>query len=91
MVTRSIYELTHDVGRNSRLKLEDRDRLPSKVVQDMDLAMSSSSKFCVVQALTHLVIPATDGYVSASGVPGDTADPESWVIRRTERTLQRAC
>jgi len=41
--TGSFYEFTHDVGWNSSAKLEHRDRLPSKVVQDIDLTTPSSS------------------------------------------------
>jgi len=55
-----IYELTHDVGRNSSLKLEDRDRLPSKVVQDIDLTTFSSDNFSTARILAYLVIPAAD-------------------------------
>jgi len=58
--TGSIYEFTHDVGRNSSLKLEDRDRLPSKVVQDIDLTAFSSGNFSATRILAHLVIPAAD-------------------------------
>ena len=56
----SIYELTHDVWRNSGLKLEDRDRLPSKVVQDIYLTEFSSNNFSVARTLTYLVVPAAD-------------------------------
>lgn len=54
------YEFTHDIVRNSSLELEDRDRLPSKVVQDIDLTMLSSSNFSASRILTYLTIPATD-------------------------------
>jgi hypothetical protein len=80
-------ESTHDVLRNSSLKLEDRDRLPSKVVQDIDLVKSPSSKFPAAMILPYLVIPPTDSQISASGVPGNTADPEPWVLCWTECTL----
>lgn len=58
--TGSIYELTHDVGRDSGLKLEARDRLPSKVVQDIDLTTFSSGNLSATRILACLVIPAAD-------------------------------
>ena len=58
--TGSIYELAHDVGRNSSLKLEDRNRLPSKVFQDIDLTVFSSRNFSAARILAYLVIPAAD-------------------------------
>ena len=59
--TGAIYELTHDVGRNSCMKLEDRDRLPSKVIQDIYLTVFSLRNFSATGILAYLVIPATDG------------------------------
>lgn len=85
--TRSALEPTHDVLRNSSLKLEDGDRLPSKVVQDIDLNKSSSSKSSAAIVLLYLVIPATDSQISTCGVPGNAADPEPGVLRWTECTL----
>jgi len=58
--TGSVYELTHNVRRSPSLKLEDRDGLPSEVVQDIDLVTSSSNKFYIAWIITYLVVPATD-------------------------------
>ena len=85
--TRSAPEPTHDVLRNSSLELEDCDGLPSKVVQDIDLNKSSSSKLSAAMVLPYLVIPATDSQISTCGVPGNTADPEPGVLRWAECTL----
>lgn len=80
-------EFTHGILRNSSLELEDRDRLPSKVVQDIDLARSLSSKLSGTMIPSYLIIPPTDSYISTSGVPGNTADAEPGVLRWTEGTL----
>ena len=58
--TDPISEPTHDIGRNSSLKLEYCDGLPSEVVQNIDLTVSSSSNFCTTRILAYLVIPAAD-------------------------------
>jgi len=58
--TGSIHELTHNAGQDSGLKLEDRDRLPSKVVQDIDLTTFSSGNCSATRILAYLVIPAAD-------------------------------
>lgn len=47
-----IQELTHDVGRNSSLKLKHRDGLPSEVVQDIDLNRAGQ-----VASIPHVFLP----------------------------------